>query len=389
MRSSGSLGFEMYGSRSTTIGLGSDPARATQDVATPTARLRWRLAAPASGTSLTLNLAASYRSGPQGLFGRETALRASDVHLDQDFGRMLRFSLGRFMSTFDHASGYWDGGMVRIGSDRGLRVGLAGGFEPLRGNEEFSSRRPKAAVFAGLRTGRGSVRYSADASAFRVFPRDSTPRVTIADWSHRLDAGSVRLGQDLEASLDPSTSTWSVRRVQARLSASLTRREEIYAAWVRDRPPVLDPIPGLPPGWRERVNGGIGHRSGRVYGNVDLSVTEPGDRRRGYGVGVTLGFPALAAGISPSVSGNYYTLPSGRGVMAGPSLEARIGGVRARLGYQFYRTDAPLYSSTAHGGDLMVSRTIAGRFDWVTRVSFRDGANVRTAGAYTSLDVRF
>ena len=61
---------------------------------------------------------ASRRSGPATLFDQPTALRIYEARFDQGIGRgSARISIGRFLSNFDHSSGYWDGAMVRVGGE--------------------------------------------------------------------------------------------------------------------------------------------------------------------------------------------------------------------------------------------------------------------------------
>jgi hypothetical protein len=388
--SSGSIGVEVNGARTITYGLGADPLRTQHDFASPAVRFRWGGENLASGTGIGLNLTAIHRTGPRSLFERQTSVRVYEAQVSQDFasGR-ARLSVGRLLSSFDHASGYWDGAVLRIGRTRGLSAGVAAGFEPERANETFTTDVPKYAAFVNLRTDHRQVRYRSDLAFHRMLPRGVLPHQSSFDWSQRFDTPLAHLGHDLEVGLEPGTGKWKVSRFQARASVTASRTLEVWAPAVSDHPPVLDTLPAFQPFRRERAGIGISHRSARFFTDLDFSVNAPRDATRGYSAGAALGLSGLLGKMTVTVSGNYFTFLSTRGVLASPSIEYVLAGIRTRLGYQFMLTEGSRYSVLTHGADLMVSRRVSSRVDWLTRLHVLYGTNLRSAGLYTSLDLRF
>ena len=388
--SSGSIGVEVNGGRTITYGLGADPLRTRHDFASPAVRFRWGGENLASGTGIGLSLTAIHRTGPRSLFERQTSVRVYEAQLSQDFARgRARLSIGRQLSSFDHASGYWDGAVLRIGRTRGLSAGVAAGFEPERANETFTTGVPKYAVYLNLRTDHRQVRYRSDLSFHRMLPRAVQPRQSSFDWSQRFDTPVAHLGHDLEVGREPATGKWKVNRFQARASVAAGRTMEVWATAVSDQPPVLDTTPVFQPFRRERAGIGISHRSARFFTDLDFSVNAPRDSTRGYAAGAAMGLSGLLGSLTVTVSGNYFTFLSTRGVMASPSIEYVVAGIRTRLGYQFMLTEGSQYSVMTHGADLMVSRRVSSRVDWLTRIHVLYGTNLQGAGLYTSLDFRF
>ncbi len=385
----GAMGVEMAGTHTTTLGLGADPVTSSQDFATPALRLRADLDDPAGHRRLTVNLRAERRVGPTGLFDPATSIRLYDIHLDQGAGP-ARFTVGRFLSDFDHASGFWDGGALRVGRERGLSLGMAGGFEPVRTNEGFSTDLLKYAGFLNLRARAPGVRYDGGVSFTRRQPRGGGAVASILDVSQRLDAGVAHLSGEVEAA--PSAGTlgaWTVTRLITRGMISAGPTFDLYATYVRDHPQPIDSVPGFVPVARERVAGGVSYRAGRTFMNLDASVNEPRDTARAYAFSAMAGLPTFVRGVTVSASASYFTGPWLHGILASPSVEYRHAGTRVRGSYQLYLSEGTVYSILTHGADLLVSRALAARVDWVARVNFRTGSNLRSSGAYTSLDVRF
>jgi len=384
--SSGAVGLEVSGSRTTIIGLGADPLQTRQDVATPALRFRWGLDNPGAGTALNLNFTAEHRAGPSGLFYPQSSLRIYEARLDQTVGHgAARVSLGRFLALFAHSSGYWHGIMVHFAPSQRLSGGLEAGFESLRANEIFTTDTLKYAGFVSWR----SRYYHADAAVHQTVEHAFKPDRPIFDWSQRLDAGAVRLLQDLQVQTDPLSRKWTVSRLQARAAAALGPRDEIYAAAVSDLPPAIDTAFTLPLSRRERASVGVGHHTGRFFVDLDGSVSAPRDRaNRGYAGGISFALPAIRR-VSVGGSASYFKTPVFKGVMANPSLDFRAAGLRARLGYEYFLSRSSLYSSTTHGGDFLISHSLARDVDWTARINARYGSNIRSVGMFTGLEARF
>lgn len=385
-RMDGALGLEMWGSHSETVGLGADPVRTTRNIGIPAVRLRTRLSN--DNSSLDLNLRAEHRTGPTSVFDRATRIRVYQARYDRRAGA-LNFSAGRFFSDFDHASGFWDGVSLRVGDYQGLYGGIAAGFEPLRGNEEFSTELPKAAVFVGSRSSTERVDLSTDLSYHQTFSNDVALERSVVDFAFRLRAGRFGLSQDLEASPPTPMGTWGISRFILRGSASLGRAE-LYAAAVSDRPLVMDTAWVLPLNRRERVSAGVSMSSAKgFFGDVNLAINGPRDSTSGFSAGAMAAFPGLFRDGTVSINGSYFTSDGNSGFTAAPAIEYRLGLARLRGGYQFFRVEGPLYSITTHGVDFRFSRSLSTRTNWVVQVNSRVGHNIQSTNVYSSFELRF
>lgn len=386
-RVDGALGLEMWGSHSETVGLGADPVRTTRNIGIPAVRLRTRLSN--DNSSLDLNLRAEHRTGPTSVFDRATRIRVYQARYDRRAGA-LNFSAGRFFSDFDHASGFWDGVSLRVGDYQGVFGGVAAGFEPLRGNEEFSLELPKAALFVGSRSSTERVDLSTDLSYHQTFSKDVALERSVVDFAFRLRAGRYSLSQDIELAPPTPMGTWGLSRFILRGGASIGRAE-LYAAAVSDRPIVMDTAWVLPLERRERISAGVSMSSARGYfGDVNFAINGPRDSTSGFSAGAMAAFPGLIGGDATlSINGSFFTADRNHGFTAAPSVEYRLGLARLRGGYQFFKVDGPLYSITTHGLDFRFSRSLSTRTNWVVQVNSRVGHNVSSSNVYSSFELRF
>lgn len=385
-RVDGALGLEMWGSHSETVGLGSDPVRTTRNIGIPAVRLRSRISN--ENSSLDLNLRAEHRTAPTSVFDRATRVRIYEARYDLRKGAAA-FSAGRFFSDFDHASGFWDGMSLRLGDHQGLFGGIAAGFEPLRGNEEFSTEIPKAAIFVGARSSREKVDISTDLAYHQTFAKDYARQRQVVDWSFRMRSGRFGLAQEIEASPPTLMGTWGISRFILRGSTSLGRAE-LYAAAVSDRPLVMDTAWVLPLDRRERVSAGLSFSSASgFFGDINAAINGPRDSTSGYSAGAMAAFPNVIGNGTFSINGSYFTSDGNSGLTAAPSIEFQLGKARVRSGYQFFMVDGPSYSVTTHGVDFRFSQSISSRANWVVQVNSRFGQNIQSSNVYSSFELRF
>lgn len=385
-RVDGALGLEMWGSHSETVGLGADPVRTTRNIGIPAVRLRTRVAN--RNSSLDLNLRAEHRTGPISVFDRATRIRIYEARYDYRAGPAT-VSAGRFFSDFDHASGFWDGVSLRLGDYQGLYGGVAAGFEPLRGNEEFSADIPKAAVFVGTRSSSERADISTNLSYHQTFAKDAQYDRSVVDFAFRVRAGRFGLSQDIEVSPPTPLGTWGLSRFILRGSTSVGRAE-LYATAVSDRPLVMDTAWVLPLDRRERVSTGMSFSSSSgFFGDVNVAINGPRDSTSGYSTGMMASFPNVLGSASVSINGSYFTSDGNSGMTAAPSIEYRLGSARLRGGYQFFKVDGPTYSVTTHGLDFRFSQALSTRTHWVVQVNSRTGHNVQGTNVYSSFELRF
>lgn len=386
-RVDGTLGLEMWGSHSETVGLGADPIRTTRDVGMPAIRFSTYVSGERS--RFRVNMRAQQRTGPQSLFDRSTRLRIYEARYDLTAGR-AQFTAGRFYSDFDHQSAFWDGASVRVGLTRGVTAGVAAGFEPERGNEEVSFALPKVAGFIGTRFGNARMDLVTDFALTQTLPTDKAQRRSGADLAMRLRVGRFSLTHDLELAPPSPDGRWEISRFVLRGSVPVGPRGYAYASAVSDRFTPLDTTVVLQFARRERVTSGYSvSLTNGTFVDVNASVNEPTGDTRGFAAGATVSVPRLVGSGTFSFHTSWFDDGQGTGILATPAVEYRVGTMRLRGGYQFYQVSQPAYSMQTHGVDLRLWKPFGPRSNAVIQLTDRFGHNMHSTTVYTSFEVRF
>lgn len=387
LRVDGAFGVEMWGSHSETVGLGTDPVRTTRDVGMPA--IRFNTFVSGDRSRFRLNVRAQQRTGPQSLWDRQTRVRIYEARYDRTAGP-ARITVGRFFSDFDHQSAFWDGAAVRFGDERGVTAGVAAGFEPERGNEEFSATRPKAAAFVGTRHGNQLVDLVTDFAVTQAMPKDRAQWRAGADLAVRMRVGRFSISQDLEAMPPTPAGRWGISRFVLRMSVPAGPRGYVYATALSDRLTPLDTTILAPFSRRERLTSGFGlSLANGTYLDLNASVNDPSGPRQGYAAGASVSVPKAIGTGTLSLHTSWFDDGRSAGVLASPSLEYRVGTARVRGGYQFYQVDQPTYSVNTHGADLRLWQPFGERFTGVLQVTERVGHNLHSTTVFTSIEVRF
>jgi hypothetical protein len=390
----GSATLEVFGSTTTTLGPGADPARLSSSFAIPSARLQtsaWNLP---GGGRLGLNVRVSQQSGPATLFDRKQVVRVYDAHYDQPVS-VFRLLVGRFFSPYESFSGSWDGAMLRAGGMQGFGLGVAAGFMPSRGDETFSADVPKYAAFAGFRSRGRAVRWDTDVSAHAWRPRQGAAERTFLGWSQRLGILGVRLDHRVEVDRSDS-GTWDLTRLDARVGVPLGSALEVSAGYFRDRLSWTDvPLDTLTAAFdtlispRERFTAGAGVQVADMYLSADLTLRLSGAHISGHTYSGSLRLPEVAGTAVGGVVSYWTGETGGTGLLAMPSLDVRLGGVRGRLGYEYFQFSLNGVASVTHGVDLNVTLPWARRLESVFGVNLRYGQNLRSESGYSSLRLVF
>lgn len=386
-RREGSMGAELWGSHTETIGLGADPVRSTRDIGIPALRLNG--IAQAEQSRFRVNLRAEQRAGPATVWDRQTRLRVYEARFDRSIGA-AQLTAGRFYSDFDHQSAFWDGVSLRVAASRAWSFGAAAGFEPARGNEEPSFETPKVAGYVGLR--RGDARYdiSGDFALTQTLPQQAAQRRSGADLALRLRIGRVSISQDLEAAPPAASLGWELSRVALRASAPVGPRGQAYASAVSDRFTPLDTAFLLPFTRRERVTAGYSlSTAGGGFVDINATVNDPRGDRSGYALGSTVAWPNVLPTATALMHGTWFDDGLGTGLLMSPALEYRLRGARLRGGYQFFYTSYPAYAAQTHGIDLRIWKPLGARSAGVLQLTERLGAHQRSTTLFSSFEWRF
>ena len=409
-RLSGLLSLESDLRRSTSSFTGRRDGTIDRTFATPGARVRATLSGLPVGLQIHTSLRGYNRDRQSRRPVQESQLQVFEAYaLVSPRGSPVTLQGGRFLNRHEAFTGYWDGGLLRIGTPR-FGVGAAVGWEPAVRGERLDQNLFKYGAFVGLETGSRATGYRLSLSAVRVDPRvplvgsdpgagPSAMRRTIVGASQRLTAGPVRLHANVEAEQDTAVSGWVISR--AYLGATVRAgRVTVRGNASRLRGPVgvafapsLDPRRGSPrvgpP--RDRVGAGVSLRigSGSIGGDVTLSR----DRleRTSHTFAGHLGMPrALPGDVGFGLNGFYWEDDRTNTVVSGfATLSRRFGRVRADVGYRFDRSERSGLGVVSHG--LQIGFSVQGSTGWNYQMMgfARRGTDLETDRLYTRLSKSF
>jgi hypothetical protein len=360
----GRWSMDLAARRSTTrVGL-TDARDVRRTFATPAVRLDLTVPGAVGGFELRTSLRLAYRYSDRDLFERGASTRVYTASLERGFTRIpLRLALGRFYSPVESYSGYWDGVMARWGGP-GVGAGALVGFQPDRWNEMPSTALPKATVFVdGEARGQGWA-WQGDVSAHTVRPTSDLDPHTFLGVSQRFSRGALRLSEDLQVDRAPRTGVWRVSALRVRTTFALTRRIDVRLGVARDERYRLWTLSETFGRRRDRIDGGLGLRTGRGYVGVDVSAGRERDGETSRGATATLSLPRLVPGRSIGLLATASVWDGDRGsVLAlAPGLVLELGPRRIRGGYRLYRSDYLGRVLTTHALDVSGSVTLRSGF---------------------------
>lgn len=287
----------------------------------------------------------------------EHAFRLYRLNIEKRFNRFpLTLSAGRFYNRYDIFSGYWDGLTARIG-DRNRGFGIVGGFEPRRGNEQFSSDLPKVSFFTYKEWAGGDTRFSGSTELVfnAVLPSIAVDDHLFAGLHQQFRYGRSRITVSLQADRNPADDRWLLSQTLLRGHVALSDRWELHGAYNRRIPYRMFAV-GNPLGYeRRQMTGGLTwrFRNGYLGGDVTISDNEFGDESRSFtGYGSISRSRLWDLGYSAVI--NYQEYDLGRTLRIAPALERHFHRAYLRLGYQFYRSEFLDYRNQTHGGELSI-----------------------------------
>jgi len=353
--------------------------------ATPTTRLSFNVTELPGDMSARVSLRASYRYDELALGPPPTSVRAYELSATKRFDVVpVEITLGRFSDPYESYSAYWDGLLLRVGRRTGPGVGVVAGFEPDLYNEGVSTALPKVTGFVDYSTRGGGWRYATDASVHFVRP-GAAGRLSYVGWSQRLSLGPLSFNQRLRVDGGLDGRSWSLGELRLRSSLEVAGPLRVRGTYGRSRwagypPSGLPDLAGLQPPEREEILAGVDLHGARARLSVDGGLT----RQDGFGDGLSLtGRGSLRlGGAQLLLSGQRWTRADAHSLGVAPGVSLGGGSTRWRLGYRFYRTEAPYGNLTSHAAqaqvDAELSRslhvTLQGERQWGQNLS---GVDVR------------
>ncbi|MCA9736990.1 MAG: AMIN domain-containing protein [Gemmatimonadetes bacterium] len=350
---------------------------------TPTARLMGTVTDLPGGLRLQANLRGSYRHASGGIaLANQRSLRVYELSLDRETER-LQVRLGRFYSPYESFSGYWDGGVIRVGG-RELGGGVLVGFQPDAWNEGFSTQLPKVSAFVDLERRTEGSGFRADGSIHRLMPREGQAAHTFLGWSQRLWWSRLTVSNDLQVDQDVNDGGWRLTELQANATLRVRTATQLYARLTR-RQPYYYWLPGDPFSYlRDGAGVGASVALGGAVVGADASVNRSDVR----GTSHALSGSVQLRGPGAWSTNTYLTWWSdglGTGTTLSPTLSRSLGDVDARFGYRFYRTDSAFNRLTTHGVDGSVTFPLREGLRASVQGSGQWGGNLRNLRLYSSL----
>jgi hypothetical protein len=356
--------------------------------ATPTTRLSFNAADLPGGFSARVNLRAAYRYDELTAGPPPMSLRAYELSATKTFQALpLEITLGRFSDPYESYSAYWDGMLVRVGRRTGPGLGVVAGFEPTLYNEGLSTALPKVTGFVDYSARGSDWRYDTDASVHIIRP-GSAGRLGYMGWSQQISWGPFSFNQRLR--LDGGLDGTSVRLGELRLRTTLAvagplRVRGTYGRtrWTAyELSGVPDSTAFLPPA-REEALVGFDLRDGATSLSVDGGRT----REQGFADGFTISGSASQrlGGAQVTLSGQRWMQGDLRSLGVAPGIAFGAAGTRWRLGYRFYRTDAPYGSLTSHAAQAQVDVRVSGSLHLLLQGERQWGQNLRGVGLHVGL----
>ena len=383
-----SLDLDVRETRTSWGGSGSASGTSTRRFGTPTSRLNLRITDLPGGWRITANARGSYRYSDGTSISAPTSLRLYDLSASKRFTSVpVEVRIGRFYNPFESYSTYWDGGLIRVGGDSGLGVGVAAGFQPDRYNQGLSQDVPKVTGFLDYAIRRPEWRYQTDVSFHLLRPRaeDLLDR-SFGGWSQRLTVKRVSLDQKLQMDRNPETGTWSLTRLRLRASVGLDHRVRVHAGVVRRRSPFLRLGDLLSDA--ERNEGSVGLSVMGAVGSFSVDVASTGwnGEERGTAVSGSVGY--RLGRVQLHGSGRRWARQGSSSLSAAPGVSFSWGSLRSRLGYQYYRTQG-LTTLTSQAGDLSLSAPLSGGWRMTARIRQQWGSSFSGTYLRTSLSRSF
>jgi len=317
---------------------------------TPTGRLVASATNLPGGLQLDVNARGSYRHASGGVVPSTSQIQFYELSaIKRTQGALpLHIQLGRFYNPYESFSGYWDGAMIRAGSEN-QGIGAAAGYRPDYANQGFSTDLPKVTVFADIarRSATGGVR--SDVSVHRVTPATGLASYTFLGWSGRAWRGRFTVSHDIQFDRIPGVAGWTLTRFQAYASTALSRRLSAYARFNR-REPYDYWNPDEPLSYRrDGLGGGMSVSWARGSASADIGVrdADEGPRTVTYSGSVQMSrFAGSSVGLSGF--GSYWSDETSEGLSLSPSITRPFGKSYGRLGYRLYRSRSAFHDLNSH-----------------------------------------
>jgi hypothetical protein len=387
---SGRLSFQLNSLGSTTSWESNEDVSVSRRFTTPALLLRLAVRDLPGGLEFSSNLRGAYRHSSGDLVEPAHSMRVYQASVRKSFESIpVRVQVGRFYNRYETYSGYWDGVLMRYGTEN-LGAGVVAGFEPRRSNEGVTTDVPKYTAFIDVSRVGKRIGYFADISFHRQVPGDDMPTQTSIGWSQHLTAGRTRLSTDAQVHRDPRDNSWTLTRLHANGSVPVSRSVSVLGRLAFDKPTYLFQAFDLFS--FERQQAGVGLRYWDRGGNASVHVTANRVNKGDFSYSISPSFNIaktkfLELGFHGAAS--LWVLEDTRVVSLVGGVDRMFGRVQSRGSYRFYKTVGVNTSILSHTIDAALIFPMSERIYATLTGRAQHGANLSSNNIFVSLWTSF
>jgi hypothetical protein len=342
-----------------------------------------------AGLEMTASLRGAHRLSSEPISGNATLTQLFELNVSKSAPTdRMHFTVGRFRDANSPMGGYWDGmrGSVAI---RDVRIGVAGGLEPDRYTESWSTDTQKALVFGEWSSRGDRVRTSFNAAVGSIM-RDALPgSYLFVTAEQRVRAGQFRLSNELQLDRHPGDGSWSLARWNARISAPLTERlsanarlgvRHYYAYWLS--------VPDFS-SQRTQIAAGLHYRLKNHSFSLSATGNQFSGRERNLGTSISVRTNPTWSPIAISHTSSIWDRASGTTVYSTTRLERTTRRLTYGLDYSLLLVDQVGPWEASHIGGMFF-RWSTDRWGYVSlRERVHIGSAMLSSTSYVTWGVSF
>ncbi len=387
---SGRISIQLNTLGSTTNWVSNEDVSFNRRFTTPALLLRLNVRDLPGGFEFNSNVRGAYRHSPDDIVQPAHSMRVYQASVRKLFNDVpVQVQFGRFYNRYENYSGYWDGMLLRYGTES-FGAGFVAGFEPRRINEGVSTDVPKYTAFVDVSHHGERFGYYADVSFHRQLPRDDMPSQTSVGWSQQLTSGRTRVGTDMQVHRDPENETWALTRLHANGSVAVSRKVSVLGRFAFDKPNYLFQAFETFSYEREQAEVGIRYwdRAGSVSARVTANRVNQGD----LSYSLTSSFNIVKTQfleLGFLGAGTVWMFEDQRVFNLAAGVNRVFGRVQSRGSYRFYRTVGLNTTLQSHTLDAALVFPLGNRIYSMLTGRLQNGNNQSSNSMFVSLWTSF
>lgn len=344
--------------------------------ATPSTNLSAWVTDLPGGLSLDANMAYSYRYAGATAISPAGWPRFYRLNLEKSFQSLpLTVTAGRFYNRYEIFSGFWDGAMVRVGTQTN-GVGAMAGYEPVHGDEGFRTDLPKYSAYTYQEFNFGKFRSSTELDATMIRPRINLSDHLYLGAYQQFVLDRHRVSFRLQADRNPQTGRWNFSQLMVRGMLAVSDFLELHGAYNRRQPYYLYAVDSPIGGLRTEVTGGAGIRFTGGSAGLDLTRLTSEYSPMAYAASAYIqAYRTQLWDLGFSANGQIWHTSQYNTIRLAPAVNRDFKNLNLGLGYEFYFTDFVTRRYMTHTADLSAMITLSPQ--WYLQADLRAGFGIQ------------